>query len=95
MLDEDPGDLISDADCCQELGGITRVTLWAYSRDPELNFPPVIKVRKRNFRARRAFNAFKARLIAKTNGERDLALARQLTAPALEARRRRREEVAA
>jgi hypothetical protein len=95
MANEDPGDLISDNDCCRELGGVTRVTLWVYSHDPELNFPPVIKLRQRNFRSRRAFNEFKARLIARANDARDLELARQLTAPALEARRRKREEIAA
>jgi hypothetical protein len=44
--------------------GISAMTLFRWSRDPALNFPPAVKVRTRNFRSRRALEAWKARMIA-------------------------------
>lgn len=87
----DPGDLIADATCQRELDYISKVTLWKYSNDPKLNFPPVVKIWNRNYRSRKLFDEFKARLIAKANDARALAMARQLTASAREARGRKHE----
>jgi hypothetical protein len=92
---DEPGDLITDRQCRRELNDITAVTLWAYTNDPLLGFPPIIKIRNRNFRSRKLFDAFKARMIAKANDQRVLAMAKELAAPAREARRRKREEATA
>jgi hypothetical protein len=42
-----------------------------------------------NYRSRKLFNAFKARLFARANNERDLEMARELSAPARKANARR------
>jgi hypothetical protein len=42
---------------------ITPMTLWRWDRDPELDFPPPIIIRKRKFRMRRLLEAFKARML--------------------------------
>jgi hypothetical protein len=89
--DADPGDLITDRQCRREMNDISAVTLWQYTNDPSLGFPPIIKIRNRNFRSRKLFDEFKARLIAKANDEHDLTAARQATTLAREARARRRE----
>ena len=43
-----------------------RITGWRWTRDPELNFPPPIKIRNRCFRSRRALEAFKERMLRET-----------------------------
>ena len=45
--------------------GVTSMTLYRWTNDRDLGFPPVIKIRQRNFRSRRALEAFKQRLIAR------------------------------
>jgi hypothetical protein len=70
MSTDDPGDLMTDAACRRELGGISSVTLWKYTNDKSLGFPPPVKIRKRNYRPRKLFDAFKARLIAQALAER-------------------------
>jgi hypothetical protein len=45
--------------------GVTAMTIHRWTNDPELGFPPIIKVRKRNFRSRRALEEFKKGLIAR------------------------------
>jgi hypothetical protein len=56
--------LIPDPLVCREFN-ITSMSLWKWTRDPNLSFPPVIKIRKRNYRSRKALDAFKARLMRK------------------------------
>ena len=59
---EQPDELVPDPQVWRELG-ITSMTGWRYTHDPELNFPPPIKIRTRNFRSRRQLEEFKARLL--------------------------------
>jgi hypothetical protein len=59
---EPPDTFVPDAQVCREFG-ITSMTLWRWSRDPKLGFPPPIGIRKRNFRSRRALEAFKQNLV--------------------------------
>jgi hypothetical protein len=42
---------------------VTPMTGWRYTHDPDLDFPPPIKIRGRNFRSRRQLEAFKARML--------------------------------
>ena len=60
--DTNPDKLIPDPVVCAEFG-VTPMTLWRWTRDPELNFPPAIAIRNRNFRSRRQLEAFKERML--------------------------------
>ena len=60
----DPDTLVPDPEVWKEFG-VTSMTLYRWTNDRDLGFPPVIKIRKRNFRSRRALEAFKQRLIAR------------------------------
>lgn len=62
ISENEVGDLVPDPAVCREFG-ITTMTLWRWSCDPELNFPARIQIRKRNFRGRRQLDDFKARMI--------------------------------
>jgi hypothetical protein len=62
--DTNPDNLIPDPVVCAEFG-VTAMTLWRWTRDTELNFPPAIAIRNRNFRSRRQLEAFKARMLRK------------------------------
>jgi predicted DNA-binding transcriptional regulator AlpA len=62
--DTNPDNLIPDPVVCAEFG-VTAMTLWRWTRDTELNFPPPIAIRNRNFRSRRQLEAFKARMLRK------------------------------
>jgi hypothetical protein len=42
---------------------VTSMTGWRWTRDPALGFPPVIKIRSRNYRSRAALNAWRERMI--------------------------------
>jgi hypothetical protein len=44
--------------------GITAMSGSRWTNDPDLNFPPAIKIRGRNFRSRKQIEEFKARMIA-------------------------------
>lgn len=59
-----PDNLIPDPVVCAEFG-VTAMTLWRWTRDTELNFPPPIAIRNRNFRSRRQLETFKARMLRK------------------------------
>lgn len=61
-IDERPDELVPDPVVWRELG-ITSMTGWRYTHDVDLNFPPPIKIRTRNFRSRRQLEKFKARLL--------------------------------
>jgi predicted DNA-binding transcriptional regulator AlpA len=54
--------LVPDSAVRQELG-VTLMTLWRYTHDRNLKFPPPIKIRNRNFRSRLLLEAFKARML--------------------------------
>jgi hypothetical protein len=56
--------LVPDSRVRSEFGDITDMTLWRWTRDPELKFPPPIKIRRHNFRSRRALEEFKSRMLA-------------------------------
>jgi hypothetical protein len=53
--------------------GITAMSGWRWSHDPNLGFPVVIKVQGRNFRSRRMLEAFKRALIRKALAGRKVA----------------------
>jgi hypothetical protein len=55
-------ELVPDKIVMAELG-VGRMTLHRWGKDPNLNFPPKVKIRQRNYRSRRKFEAFKANLI--------------------------------
>jgi hypothetical protein len=57
-----PDEFVPDPQVQKEFN-ITLMTLWRWTRDPELSFPPPIRVRNRNFRSRRALEEFKARMV--------------------------------
>ena len=52
---------------------ITLMTIWRWSNDSDLGYPPAIKIRNRNYRSRRALDDFKARML-----QRGLAAARDV-----------------
>jgi hypothetical protein len=39
------------------------MTLWRWDRDPELDFPPPVKIRKKNYRSRQQLEQFKQRMV--------------------------------
>jgi predicted DNA-binding transcriptional regulator AlpA len=55
--------------------GVTLMTLWRWSRDKELQFPPAVQIRGRNFRSRRALEAFKARMMRDAIAHREVVAA--------------------
>jgi hypothetical protein len=59
---ERPDHWVSDPEVWKELG-ITSMTGYRWSEDPELGFPQAVKVRNRNFRSRRELDAFKQRML--------------------------------
>jgi hypothetical protein len=59
----DGDELVPDRKVREELGGISQMALWRWSRDPKLKFPPVVNIRGRNFRSRKMFEEFKLRQI--------------------------------
>jgi hypothetical protein len=67
-----PEELVPDPQVWRELG-ITAMSGFRWTHDPDLNFPPAVKIRGRNFRSRRALEAFKAELIRKALASRGAA----------------------
>jgi len=57
-----PDELVPDPLVWREFGVIS-MTGWRWTNDPELGFPPAIKIRNRCFRSRRALEEFKDRLM--------------------------------
>ncbi len=43
--------------------GISSMSLWRWDHDPDLGFPPPIRIRRRKFRSRLALEEFKTRMI--------------------------------
>jgi hypothetical protein len=58
-----PDHLVPDPIVAKEFGGVSLMTLYRWTMDPTLGFPPPIKIRTKNFRSRRALEDFKARII--------------------------------
>ena len=67
--DTNPDKLIPDPVVCAEFG-VTAMTLWRWTRDTDLNFPPPIAIRNRNFRSRKQLEAFKERMLRKAMRQR-------------------------
>jgi hypothetical protein len=60
--DDTNDELVPDPVVWREFG-ISSMTGFRWTHDPELGFPPIIKIRDRNYRSRRALEAFKQRRI--------------------------------
>lgn len=56
-------ELVPDPQVWREFG-VTSMTGYRWTHDPDLGFPPTIKIGRHNYRSRNALEAFKARLIA-------------------------------
>jgi len=67
MAQKDRDSLVPDKVVMEELG-VGRMTLHRWTNDPQLQFPPIVKIRERNYRSRRLFETFKRRM-AKTGGD--------------------------
>lgn len=61
MAEEKDG-LVPDPVVQREFG-VTAMTIWRWTNDPDLGFPPAMKIRKRNFRSRKLLDEFKQRLM--------------------------------
>ena len=68
-----PDQLVPDPVVAEEFGGVTLMTLYRWTKDPTLGFPPPVKIRNKNFRSRRAIEDFKARLMHKAISQLDEA----------------------
>jgi hypothetical protein len=66
---EKPDELVPDPKVAAEFG-VTPMTLWRWDNDPALDFPQKITIRRRNFRSRKALDAFKARMLKRAIAER-------------------------
>jgi predicted DNA-binding transcriptional regulator AlpA len=56
----EPDSLVPDAQVAKELG-TSVMGLWRRTNDPDDDFPAPIKIRSRNFRSRKALEAYKTR----------------------------------
>jgi predicted DNA-binding transcriptional regulator AlpA len=72
VSDEVAGELVPDPQVCREFG-VTAMTVWRWDHDPELNFPPPIRIRRRKFRHRRALEDFKRQLVRNAIARRNVA----------------------
>jgi hypothetical protein len=72
LPDEEVGELVPDQQVCREFG-VTAMTVWRWDHDPELNFPPPIRIRRRKFRQRRALEDFKRQLVRNVIARRKVA----------------------
>ena len=57
-----PDHLVPDPQVWREFG-VTAMTIWRWTHNRALGFPPPMKINRRNFRSRRALEEFKARLL--------------------------------
>jgi predicted DNA-binding transcriptional regulator AlpA len=62
LPNDTPDQLVPDPEVCREFG-ITLMTLWRWDQDPNLGFPPKVKIRERNHRSRKQVEAFKRQLM--------------------------------
>jgi predicted DNA-binding transcriptional regulator AlpA len=58
---------VPDPQVWKELG-ISSMTGWRWQRDPDLNFPPRIQIRGRNFRSRNQLERWKAEMLRRSIG---------------------------
>ena len=58
-------DLVPDPQVWREFG-VTPVTGYRWTHDPDLDFPPPISIKGRNYRSREALTAFKERMVRKS-----------------------------
>jgi hypothetical protein len=58
-----PDHLVPDHIVRGEFGEVSLMTIYRWTNDPTLGFPPPIKIRNKNFRSRRALEEFKARIV--------------------------------
>jgi hypothetical protein len=65
--------LVPDTQVVKEFQ-ITSMTLWRWTHDPDLDFPPAIKIRTRCFRSRRQLEDFKARMMRQALAQRARAM---------------------
>ena len=68
-MTDKPDEFVPDPRVAEELG-TTLMGLWRYTHDPELGFPPAIKIRNRNYRSRQALEAWKQTMLARATRER-------------------------
>jgi predicted DNA-binding transcriptional regulator AlpA len=71
VFDRSPDQLVPDPTVAKEFGGVTLMTLYRWTNDPRLGFPPPVKIRNKNFRSRRAIEDFKARVMRKAISQPD------------------------
>jgi hypothetical protein len=60
-----PDEMVPDREVRHEFGDVSPMCLWRWDRDEALaalGWPPPVKIRKRNFRPRKALEDFKAAL---------------------------------
>jgi hypothetical protein len=60
---DSPDTLVPDPVVWAEFG-VTEMTGHRWDQDPTLGFPPKIKIRRHNYRSRRALEEFKERMVA-------------------------------
>jgi predicted DNA-binding transcriptional regulator AlpA len=65
-----PDQLVSDPAVAMEFGGVSLMTLYRWTNDATLGFPPPVKIRTKNFRSRRALEEFKTRMMRNAIGQR-------------------------
>lgn len=69
-------ELVTDKQVAQELGGVRPITIWRWTKDSNLGFPPAVKINNRNYRRRSDIEAFKLRMFeqAVTSNKTEVAL---------------------
>jgi hypothetical protein len=55
-------ELVPDKQVRKECGGVCRMTIYRWERDPNLKFPPAVKINNRKYRSRILLEQFKAQL---------------------------------
>jgi hypothetical protein len=55
--------LVPDPQVAKEFN-VTLMTLWRWTHDPRLGFPPPVKIQNRNYRSRRGLEKFKLNLVS-------------------------------
>lgn len=68
MPNVENADLVPDPKVARSLG-VTLMTLWRWTRDPELRFPKRIKIKTRNYRSQRELDAWRERMVRKSMGK--------------------------
>ncbi len=63
-------EFVPDPVVCREFH-ITIMTLWRWSHNQKMGFPPQVKVGGRNYRSRQALETFKAKALAEAIEARD------------------------